>query len=162
MAALRAAIAAADPRLTPRIERLSDRIRESLVTERLLVVLAIAVGGCALFLAAGGLFGLLAHLVARRGREIGIRMALGASATTVLRQVLAQALALTSIGLILGIVMALGAGGWIRSVLHGVTPTDPWAFAAVAVTIVVVALCAAFIPARRASSIDPSTALRAE
>ena len=162
IATVRGAIAAADPRLTPRLERLSDRIRESLVTERLLVVLAMAVGGCALFLAAAGLFGLLAHLVARRAREIGIRMALGASASAVLRQVLSQALALTITGLVLGIAMAVAGGGWIRSVLHGVTPTDPAAFAAVALTILAVAFGAAFIPARRAASIDPSTALRAE
>ena len=79
-----------------------------------------------------------------------------------MRQVLGQALTLTILGLAIGMAMALGGGRWIRSMLHGVTPTDPTAFAVVAVTTVIVAFCAAFIPARRAASIDPSIALKVE
>jgi predicted permease len=161
-AAVRHAIAATDPRLTPRVERLTDRIRESLVNERLLAVLAAALAGCALFLASAGLMGLMTHLVARRTREIGIRIALGASALKVLHQVLGQTLSLAAVGLGLGLAIGFGAGGWIRSVLHGVSPTDPIAFFAVTVLTLTIALCAGLIPARRAASVDPVVALRVE
>jgi putative ABC transport system permease protein len=161
-AGIRDAIAGADPHLTPRVQRVTDRIRESLVTERLLAVLAIALGACALFLACAGLFGLMSHLVARRTREIGVRLALGAGTRGILREVLGQALVLTGIGLVLGGAIALGGAGWIRGTLHGIRPTDPIAYAAVAVITIALALAAGFLPARRAASIDPMEALRAE
>ena len=160
--AVRNAIATADPRLTPHVERLTDRIRESLVNERLLAVLGTALAACALLLASAGLFGLMTHLVARRTREIGIRIALGASARKVLGEVLKQALGLAAIGLALGMAIGVGAGGWIRGVLHGVNPADPVALVAVAIITLTIALCAGLLPARRAASVDPAIALRAE
>lgn len=159
---VRGAIKAVDPRVATRVERLTDRIRESLVTERLLVVLAIALAASAVFLACTGLFGLMMHVVARRTREIGVRMALGAQTRDVLRQVLVQTLGLAAIGVTLGVAIALGGGGWIRSVLHGVTPNDPTAYVVVAVVTLALALAVGLIPARRAASVDPIDALRAE
>lgn len=104
----------------------------------------------------------MTHIVARRTREIGIRIALGASARGVLREVLSQALGLAAIGLALGMAIGLGAGGWIRGVLHGVSPADPIALVAVAIITLTIALCAGLLPARRAASVDPVIALRAE
>ena len=161
-AAVQAAISAAQPGLTPRIERLDHRIRESLVNERLLAVLAAALALGALFLACAGLFGLMAHMVARQTREIGIRIALGASARAVLNGVLAQSLGLAVAGVSGGLAIGWGAGGWIGSVLHGVSPTDPVAFVAVAVIVLSIALCASVVPARRAASVDPVVALKTE
>jgi ABC-type antimicrobial peptide transport system permease subunit len=159
---IRDAIVNVQPGLTPRVERLNDRIRESLVTERLLAVLAIALAVCALALACAGLVGLMMHQVARRTMEIGIRMALGASARKVLREVLGHTLLLTLIGTVCGVTIASSVGQWIGGVLHGISPTDSVAFVSVAIVTSVVAFCAGLIPACRAASIDPTTALRAE
>jgi hypothetical protein len=161
-AAIAAAVTGVAPRVTPRLELMSDRIRDSLGTERLLALLATILAASAVFLATCGLFGLMTHVVARRTREIGVRLALGARPAGVLARVLAEAVTLGAAGLLVGTLIAAAAARWIGGVLYGITPRDPAAYAAVIVTTLALVCAAGVIPARRAASIDPIDALRAE
>lgn len=119
-------------------------------------------GVLALVLACLGLYGLLAYEVSRRTREIGVRMALGARPTNVLKLVLRQGIALAITGSVVGIGVALGVTRYLKSMLYGVNADDPVTMIAVAVLLVVVALAACYIPARRATRVDPMVALRYE
>jgi putative ABC transport system permease protein len=118
--------------------------------------------GLALLLAAVGLYGVLSYTVAQRTAEIGLRMALGAQASTVVRGVLRSALGLAAIGIALGLAGALGVTRFLSSFLFGVSPMDPATFAAVAVLLILVTSVASWVPARRAASVDPVSALRSE
>ena len=139
-----------------------EQILRSLAQERLFARLAALLGAVTLALSGIGLYGLLAYAVTRRTPEIGVRIALGAERQQVRSMILRQSLALVAGGLALGIPGALAAASWIESLLFGLSPTDPRAIAAAATMMVIVALAAAYVPARRASRIDPLTALRAE
>jgi ABC-type antimicrobial peptide transport system permease subunit len=123
-------------------------------------VLAFAV--LSLMLASIGLYGVLAYLTTQRTGEIGVRMALGAERTQVLRQMLGDGLRPALYGLVLGLVASAGAVRLIESMLYGTQPLDPAIFAAVAATLLLVAALACLIPAWRASRIDPMQALRTE
>ena len=116
----------------------------------------------ALALSAVGIYGVTAYAVTQRTREIGVRMAIGASAGAVVRLVLASALRTVGVGLCLGTVAALAGGRLIASQLYGVSARDPLTLAAIAALLAVVALAASGIPALRAARIDPMEALRAE
>lgn len=116
----------------------------------------------ALLAAVLGLYGLMAYAVTRRTREIGVRIALGAERLHVRRMVLRQALALCLGGVGIGLVAAAVSTRLMASMLYGVSPLDPPTFAAVAGVLCAVALVASWVPARRAASVDPVTALRAE
>jgi ABC-type antimicrobial peptide transport system permease subunit len=123
----------------------------------------IAVFGCvALVLAALGVYGVISYLVTQRIREFGIRVALGATAGTIARSVLARALALSSVGIAVGVAGALVVGRLIQSLLFDTSAFDAATFAAVAVMLLAVAGLAAWIPARRAASADPMSAMRAD
>jgi ABC-type antimicrobial peptide transport system permease subunit len=119
-------------------------------------------GLLAVVLAAVGLYGVMAFAVSARTREIGIRMALGAGQARVLTQVMRESAALTSIGIALGVPGALWASRGIGSFLYGLSATDPWTYVALAVVLAIIALGAAWIPARRAAQMDPMVALRYE
>jgi putative ABC transport system permease protein len=121
-----------------------------------------AFAALALLLASVGLYGVLSYTVARRTSEIGLRMALGADRGSVLRAVVRNALLMTAIGLGLGLVTSFALSRLLSSFLFGVRPTDPATFAAVSAALVLVALLASYVPARRAADIDPATALRVE
>jgi hypothetical protein len=126
-----------------------------------LVMLGIA-GAMALVLGIIGIYGVISYTVSQRQREIGIRLALGAQGEDVVHLVLRQGTRLALVGVVIGIAAALGLTPLMRSLLFGVTAQDPQTFAAVAVLLIFVALLACYIPARRATRIDPLVALRYE
>jgi len=119
-------------------------------------------GGAGLVLAAVGIYGVLAFAVVQRTREMGIRMALGASRGSVLRLVVGQGLRLTAMGVALGVGAALGLGTLLRGMLFGISAADPLTFLAVVAVLGGVALLASYLPARRATAVEPVTALRSE
>ena len=127
---------------------------------RLYLVLIASFAGTAMLLAAIGLYGVLAYAVGQRTREIGIRLALGAKRGEVLRMVMVQAARLSITGVAIGLVAAVLASRVLRAQLFEVAPTDVVTYAAVGAGLMVVALIASWIPARRASRIDPMTAFR--
>lgn len=116
----------------------------------------------ALLLASIGLYGLISYSVSQRTREIGIRVALGAQQRDVMRLVLGQGAKLTAIGVVIGVAAALGLAQLMGSILYGVKATDPLTFVGVAIALAIVALAACYIPARRATRVDPMVALRYE
>jgi putative ABC transport system permease protein len=119
-------------------------------------------GIVALFLSATGLYGVLAYSVSERQREIGIRIALGASAGDMVKLVIGQGVKLIMLGTAIGLLAALGVTRLIASLIFGVSPTDPLTFAGVAVLLVIFALLACYLPARRAAKVDPMVALKCE
>ena len=121
-----------------------------------------AFASLALLLAAVGLFGVMAYSVAQRTQEIGVRVAMGARPAAIIGMVLREGMTLVLIGLIAGIAAATGLTRFLSSQLYGVKPNDGLTFAAVAVALIATALAASFLPARRASTIEPVTALRCE
>jgi predicted permease len=161
--ALRRAVQETDPALPQiEIETMSGLVDRSLGTDRLITMLSSCFGGLALLLASIGLYGVMSYAVARRTNEIGIRMALGAHRGNVLRLVLGHGSKLTLLGVAAGIVGALGLTRFLSSLLFGVKPTDTLTFLVVAVMLTGVALLASYIPARRATKVDPMAALRHE
>jgi putative ABC transport system permease protein len=113
-------------------------------------------------LASIGLYGVLSYAVTQRSREIGLRMALGASAASVTRLVVGQGIALTGAGLLIGLLGAWAATPALKNLPYGVSTTDPVTFAAVAALLTLISLAACWIPARRASQLDPIVVLREE
>jgi ABC-type antimicrobial peptide transport system permease subunit len=119
-------------------------------------------GSMGLLLASIGLYGMIAYHVSQRTQEIGVRMALGARAGDIIRDVLAQGGRFAVIGIAIGIVLAAGLAQLLKDLLLGVSPFDPFTYAAVASLLVAICLIASFVPARRATTVDPLVALRAE
>ncbi len=140
----------------------TEQIDQILFQERLMARLSSFFGALALVLACIGLYGLLSYEVARRTREVGIRMALGAPGRDLLRMVVGQGILLVLIGAAIGITTALGVTRFISSMLYGLHANDPVTFAAVALLLTLVALAACYVPARRAMKMDPVVALRYE
>jgi predicted permease len=140
----------------------TQTIDRLLFGERLVARLSSLFGVLGLVLACIGLYGLLSYEVARRTREIGIRAALGAQRQDVLRMVIKQGLVLVVFGLIAGVMAAFAATRFLQSLLFGVKPTDPWTFTAVCALLIFVGVLACYIPARRATLVDPMVALRYE
>ncbi len=118
--------------------------------------------GIALVLAAIGVFGMLSYSVQARRREIGVRMALGAEAREVTAEIVRKGMGHALAGALVGLLIAMGSGRWLAGALYGVSPTDPLTLATVTLLLLAVALLACWIPARRASGIEPGEALRAE
>jgi predicted permease len=140
----------------------TEEIKQRFSQERLFAQAYGAFGGIALLLASIGLFGLMSYNVARRTGEMGVRMALGAQRAEVLRLVMRESMTLVAVGLTLGAATALATGHYVASLLFGVPARDPIAFATATLVMIVVCALAAFLPARRASRVDPMTALRHE
>jgi predicted permease len=144
------------------IKTLARQVDESLAQERLISALSSFFGLLSLLLAAIGLYGILAYAVSRRTREIGIRIALGARPGAVLRMVLRQGLILTLLGVGIGLGTSFAATRLLESQVFGVTPTDPVTFVVAPILLLTMALLASFVPARRATSVDPLIAIRQE
>ena len=163
MRALRAEISRLDPDLAVfDIHSMSERLDLSLSSRRTSMILANAFGGVALFLATLGIYGVLAYLVARRTREIGIRVALGSTGGGILKLVLREGFQLVALGLVLGVVGAMFLQKAVASEIYGVRPLDPLVLASVMALLAIVALAACAVPARRAMRVDPMVALRSE
>jgi predicted permease len=144
------------------VETMSQAIRDSTATQRFTMLLQLVFSVVALTLAAIGLYGVMSFTVARRTPEIGIRMALGAERGEVLRMVVGQGMGLVLVAAVLGVGGALATGRVLAGLLYGISPRDPATYASVVGTLVLVALIACWIPARRASAVDPGRALRYE
>jgi predicted permease len=145
-----------------RMRTLTSQLEGSLVQERLMATLAGMFGGLALLLAAIGLYGLLAYSVVQRTSEIGIRLALGARPAQVLALVMNDAAQMLVTGIAVGLPIAWAAARVVSSMLFGLTATDPRATGSAVLVLLIIALLAAFLPARRAAKVDPLVALRCE
>ncbi|HJQ22311.1 MAG TPA: ABC transporter permease [Blastocatellia bacterium] len=160
---LRGEIQSLDPKLSIlNVEMMNQRVEQSLQGERTQATLLGSAGVLALLLAAVGLYGVMSYMVAQRTREIGIRMALGAGRGNVMGLVLKQGATMVSAGLVIGLGAAFGLTRVVASSLFGVSAVDPLTFAGTSLVLVLVALAASYLPARRATKVDPIIALRTE
>lgn len=144
------------------VKTLATEIDESLTQDRLVAWLSAALGVLATLLATIGLYGVIAFSVARRTREVGIRMALGAQRRDIFALVTKHVSLLVGAGLLVGILLAAAAGRLLSGALFGITPADPITFAGAAMLLALAAALAAYFPARRALRVNPSVALRCE
>ncbi len=161
--AMRRDVAGLDPLLPlARMERLATLVDASLAGRRFTMLVMLSFAAIAVALSIIGVYGVLAYMVGQRRREIGLRLAIGASPADVVWMFVREGAALTLAGLMVGLAGALAAGRWIASLLFGVTPADPATLAIVVCALAGAAACATYLPARRAAGIDPSEALKAE
>jgi putative ABC transport system permease protein len=161
--AVRRVIASVDAEQPVAAVRTMDDILDLDVDDRTQqMTLLAAFAGLALLLASIGLYGVLAYAVTQRSREIGLRMVLGATGRSVLGTVVGRGLALTCAGLVAGLLLAVAATRYMKTMLYGVSAMDPSTFAAVAALLCLIAVMACWIPARRASRVDPIVVLREE
>jgi len=161
--AITAVVKRLDPNLPiEELETLPEQVRANTFLDRMMTTLSAAFALLATLLAAIGLYGVLAYTVAQRTREIGLRMALGAAPDRVRGMVLRQVAIMTAVGALVGLAGALGVGKGAQSILFQMTGADPAVLALSAVALALVALCAGFIPAHRASRVDPMRALKYE
>jgi predicted permease len=161
--AVRAAVRSADPEVPiPAMKTMDDIVEASVAQRRFQMLLTSLFAGAAMLLASLGIYGVVSYSVARRTNEMGIRMALGAGAPDLRRMVLRQGMFPVWIGLAAGLFVALSLGRLVSSLLYGVKATDPLTFAVVAATLAIAAALACYLPARRATRIDPLAALRYE
>ena len=144
------------------IRTMRERMERSLWARRTYSWLFGVFAGAALVLAVAGIYGVVSYAVTQRTHEIGIRMALGAEPGQVLGQVLMEGMALVGTGVAIGLAGAALATRLLQPLLAGVSPHDPWAFAAVGLALTLAALAASLVPARRAATVDPVRALRFE
>jgi ABC-type lipoprotein release transport system permease subunit len=159
---LRELLSRIDPEVTITSRPLSDLVADALYTARIGSRVAWAIGAIGLILASIGAFGVFAYAVEERRREIGIRMAMGAQATEIIRLVLRTTRGAVLTGLGTGVVLAAIAAPLLRNYLYGLSPFDPVAYLQVAAILLTAALLATWIPARRAARIDPAETLRAD
>jgi putative ABC transport system permease protein len=159
----RSAVRELDPGLAvANVQTLEQVTLQTAARTRFTALLLTLFGGAGLVLAAVGIYGVLSFMVAQRTREMGIRMALGESRWSVLRLVVGQGLRLTAIGVALGVGAAISLAELLQSMLYGISSTDPLTYVAVVAVLGGVALLASYLPARRATAVEPVTALRSE
>jgi putative ABC transport system permease protein len=159
--AVREQIRLSDPSLPIfQVSSMEDLRQRSFWEYRLFGIMFGLFGAIALVLASIGVYGVLSYSVSQRTQEIGVRVALGAERRDVLRLIVGQGLKLAAVGIVLGVIGAALVTPAVRSVLYNVTPTDPLSFTGVAVFLVLVSFTASYIPARRATAVDPLVAIR--
>lgn len=144
------------------LQTIDEELAATLQQERLMAGTSASFGGVAAGVTLIGLYALLAHAVSRRTRDIGVRLAIGASRLHVIGSVLRRAVGLTATGVVIGVPAAMAAGRLIESQLYGVRPGNPWVLGASAGLFLIVAALAAFLPARQAARVNPVVALRAD
>ena len=158
---LREAVWSVNPNLPlARVSTVKEFVDESMGRTSFTLVMLMIAAGVALFLGSVGIYGVISYVVSQRTREIGVRMALGAAQTDVRRMVLKQGSGLAAIGVVVGLAASAALTRLMSSLLFGVDPIDVPTFGTVAITLTAIALVASYLPARRASSIDPVEALR--
>jgi putative ABC transport system permease protein len=163
VSAIRAELTQLDPNLPLYETQTMDAVMsQEMATDRMFSGLLVIFSAVALVLAAVGLYGIIAYTVARRTHEIGIRMALGAGRSDVLRLVMRRAVALTAIGIAIGLAAAFAVTRMLGSLLFEIDPHDPLTFGGIAALLAVIALAASYVPAFRATRVDPVVALRYE
>jgi ABC-type antimicrobial peptide transport system permease subunit len=143
-------------------QTLDDYASLGLIPQRIAASVSASLGIVGLLLSAIGIYGVTAFMVTSRTREFGIRVALGAQPRDVIRMVLRQGMVLAGLGVAIGIVLAAGAARLLRSLLFGVGPTDPITFIGAAIVFSAIGLAACYPPARRATEVEPTNALRCE
>jgi putative ABC transport system permease protein len=144
------------------VKLLSDQIAQTYGTLRFPMTLVWIFASLALVLSAVGIFGVMSYTVSRRSHELAIRMALGADRAMVLRQILREGLGVTLIGVVIGLAAAFGLSRIMADYVYGIKATDPLTYLAATVLLMMAALAACYLPARRAASVEPMQALRAE
>ncbi len=144
------------------ISALGDLLARAPSSERMSATLAATLAGLALVLSLAGIFGVLAYSVSRRTREIGVRAAMGAEPSTVVRMVMNEGLLLTGIGVAIGAPAAYAGTRILTSLMFGISPADPVTFGAAVATFLAIGLVAGAVPARRAARVDPAVALRVD
>jgi ABC-type antimicrobial peptide transport system permease subunit len=163
MSSIRSAMGNLDSKLVlDSLQTMDRQIENNVTNESMVALLAVSFGILATFLAAIGLYGVLAYSTTQRTREIGIRMALGADKITVVRMILREVLWLAGISIAVALPAALLLARYLRSQLFGISSADPLTLVAVVILVAVVAVVAAMIPARRAAGVNPTRALRYE
>jgi predicted permease len=163
VAATRRIVASANPNiLVDNVTTLARQVDDSIATPTLISQLSAFFGSLAVFLACIGIYGLLSYSVLRRTNEIGIRLALGAQSSTLLWMVLRESVVLLVLGLAAGLPIAIGTTRVLRDLLYQLSPNDPWTFTGAALVIAAMTLIAAWLPARRATQVDPMVALRCD
>jgi putative ABC transport system permease protein len=145
-----------------RIAPMTSLMRNAVATRRLTTLILALFGAVAILIAAVGLYGVVSHNVTERTREIGVRMALGAERRRILRLFVQQGLVIAMIGTLVGLAGALSLSRWLKQLVFGVQPTDVMSLAGAGLVLLIVAAIACYVPARRATRIDPLAALRAE
>jgi len=162
-ASIRSTVSGLDPEVPMfSVETMDELVTQSLTQRQLNMLLLASFAGLALVLAGIGIYGVMSYLVSQRTQEIGVRMALGASRTDVLKMMVLQGLRLAGAGLLVGFVLALVLTRLISGLLYGISPADPLTFAALALVLAAVAFLASYLPALRATKVEPIEALRYE
>jgi ABC-type antimicrobial peptide transport system permease subunit len=162
MSAARQIVRELDPSVPPNFSTLAEVVSGSVQPRRFNLILVGLFAGTAVLLAMAGMYGVMAYSVTRRTNEIGVRMAVGASQKSVLRLVLGQGLLTAVVGVFVGLIVSFAVTRTLGSLLFGISPADPLTFAVVSLLLVAVAMLASYLPARRASKVDPMVALRYE
>jgi putative ABC transport system permease protein len=162
IASARAVVREQDPTIPPTFRTLEQVVSSTVSDRRFSLILLGVFGGAALVLAITGIYGVIAYLVVQQTREIGIRVALGAQRSNVVTMVIGRGVRLTAVGLAVGLIAAFWLTRLIGKMLFGIGPTDPLTFIGISLLLLGATVVASYIPARRATKVDPMVALRGE